>query len=115
MRSITISALRVASAIAVLGFLVPTVLGHGDDNEAIDMDMGTDMDMSSGMSSGGNASQPEADFPPSYFAHPEHRGILLGHIGLMVLAWVFMLPLGKYSSLVALFQKKVAFLRPVSS
>lgn len=95
MRSISISALRVASAIAVLGFLVPTVLGHGDDNEAADM--GMDMDMSSSMSSGGNASQPEVDFVPSYFAHPEHRGILLGHIGLMVLAWVFMLPLGKSS------------------
>lgn len=94
MRSITISALRLASAIAVLGLLVPTVLGHGDDNEAMGMEM--DMDMSSSMSSGGNATQPEADFPPSYFAHPEHRGILLGHIGLMVLGWVFVLPLGKY-------------------
>lgn len=93
MRSITVSALRVASAIAVLGLLVPTAFGHGDDNEAMGMEMG--MDMSSGMTSGGNATQPEAHFPPSYFAHPEHRGILLGHIGLMVLGWVFLLPLGK--------------------
>lgn len=95
MRSITISALRLASAIAVLGLLVPAVLGHGDDNdEAMGMEM--EMDMSSSMTSGGNATQPEADFLPSYFAHSEHRGILLGHIGLMVLGWVFVLPLGKF-------------------
>lgn len=88
MRLATISALRVASAAALLGLLVPTVLGHGDD-EAMDMDMG------SGRTFSGNASQPEPEFVPSYFAHPEHRGVLLGHIGLMVLAWVFVLPLGK--------------------
>lgn len=72
----------------MLGLLVPTVLGHGDD-EAMDMDMG------SGATFSGNAPQPEAELVPSYFAHPEHRGILLAHIGLMVLAWVLILPLGK--------------------
>lgn len=94
MPSIAISALRLASAIAALGLLVPTVLGHGDDNE--DMGMEMEMDMSSSMISGSNASQPDADYIPSYFAHPEHRGILLGHIGLMVVGWVFLLPLGKF-------------------
>lgn len=55
-----------------------------------------DLDMSMGSDGALGATQPESDALPSYFAHPEHRGILLGHIGLMVLAWVFVLPLGKW-------------------
>ena len=92
MRLVTTSALRVASAAAILGLLIPTVLGHGED-EAMDMGMGSDETFS------GNASQPESEIVPSYFAHPEHRGILLGHIGLMVLAWVIVLPLATMFSL----------------
>lgn len=55
------------------------------------MDMYTGADMSIVVSE----PQPEVEYPPSYFSHPEHRGVLLAHIGLMVLAWVIVLPLGK--------------------
>jgi hypothetical protein len=34
--------------------------------------------------------------PTSYFAYQEHVGSIIAHIGLMVLAWFFVLPLGKY-------------------
>lgn len=88
MRSIAPIALRVASAVVVLGLLVPTVLGHGGD-EAMSMEMGSDMTI------GVTAPPPELDLSPSYIAHPEHGSILLAHIGLMLLAWVFVLPLGK--------------------
>lgn len=36
------------------------------------------------------------DFPdhPTYFLHNEHSGLMLAHIGFMVIAWVIILPLG---------------------
>jgi hypothetical protein len=69
-----------------LGFL-PAVLAHGIDN--MDMDM----------SGGPEEAQPKSDsYPPTYFAHPEHRGVIHAHIGLMVFAWVVVLPVGKLPS-----------------
>jgi hypothetical protein len=47
------------------------------------------------------AQQPENDaqeYPPNYFSHPEYRGVLVAHIALMVLGWVFVLPLGESRS-----------------
>lgn len=41
---------------------------------------------------------PEDQYPPTYFAHPDHKAAVYGHIALMVLAWVFALPAGKASS-----------------
>lgn len=74
MKAITTFALRAVASAAVLG-LVPAVLGHGDD-----------MKMEKG----------EADkYPPTYFAHPEHQTAIYAHIGLMVLGWVFVLPIGE--------------------
>ena len=35
--------------------------------------------------------------PQSYFAHPEGSGLLTAHIVLMVIAWFFILPIGKIS------------------
>lgn len=95
MRSIATPAIRVASAALLLGFLVPTTLSHGD-SEAMDMHMGSDMSI------GVDEPQPEVEYPPSYFSHPDHRGVLLAHIGLMVLAWVMILPLGKSKASVVL-------------
>lgn len=66
--------------------MVPVVLAHGDDET---------MDMGDGMAMPTQAPQPDLDLPPSYVAHPEHRAVLITHIALMVLAWVFVLPLGK--------------------
>lgn len=38
---------------------------------------------------------PEDQYPPTYFAHPDHKVAIYGHIALMVLGWVFALPAGK--------------------
>jgi hypothetical protein len=72
--------------------VLPAVLAHGD--EGMNMgggDMGGPVDM--------GAQQPDNDaqeYPPNYFSHPEHRGVLVAHIALMVLGWVFVLPLGEF-------------------
>ncbi|KAJ9134727.1 Integral membrane protein [Pleurostoma richardsiae] len=42
---------------------------------------------------GAEEANPDPDeYPPTYFAHPEHRGVIYTHITLMTLAWVLMLP-----------------------
>ncbi|KAK0714338.1 hypothetical protein B0T21DRAFT_387060 [Apiosordaria backusii] len=35
---------------------------------------------------------PEDQYPPTYFTHPDHKAVIYGHIVLMVLSWVFVLP-----------------------
>lgn len=37
----------------------------------------------------------DAESPLTYFAHQEHIALLYSHIALMVLSWVFILPIGK--------------------
>lgn len=64
---------RTASAL-VLG-LLPTVLAHGGD-ETHEAD----------------APKADSEYPPSYFSHPEHVGVIYAHIALMIIAWVFVLP-----------------------
>lgn len=54
-----------------------------------------DMDMDSAMAIGVSEPEPVVAFLENYFSHPEHRGVLLAHIGLMILAWLVVLPLGK--------------------
>ncbi|KAI2634551.1 hypothetical protein GGS21DRAFT_490619 [Xylaria nigripes] len=64
---------------------LPTVLAHGGDSMA--MDMGEHREQP--------AEEPKPDpdsYPPTYFAHPEHVSVIYAHIGIMILAWVFMLP-----------------------
>ena len=39
--------------------------------------------------------------PPSYAGLSEHSGLMISHIGIMVLAWVFVLPVGKFCRLSA--------------
>lgn len=90
MRSATRPGLHLLATAAVLGALLPAVLAHGDEG----MSMGGDMDAAMDMS----AQQPDTDaqeYPPNYFGHTEHRGVLFAHIALMVLGWVVVLPLGK--------------------
>lgn len=43
--------------------------------------------------------QQDSEYPPTYFAHPEHANVLYAHIALMTLAWVVFLPVGMYSML----------------
>jgi hypothetical protein len=82
-----------AGAVAVLG-LIPAALAHGEDE-------GHGMSGGPGHGHGGMAMTdadkplPEDQYPPTYFAHPEHRVAVIGHIALMVLSWVFVLPAGE--------------------
>jgi hypothetical protein len=80
MKAIATFILRVIASAAVLG-LVPTVLAHGDD-----------MKIEQGEA---DKPRPADEYPPTYFAHPEHRTAVYAHVGLMVLGWVFVLPIGK--------------------
>lgn len=80
MKAITTFALRAVASAAVLG-LVPAVLGHGDD-----------MKMEKGEA---DKPRPADKYPHTYFAHPEHQTAIYAHIGLMVLGWVFVLPIGE--------------------
>lgn len=69
------------------------MLAHGDEGMNMDGDMDGAMEI--------GAQQPDEaaqEYPPNYFSHPEHRGILVAHIALMVLGWVFVLPLGEFRS-----------------
>lgn len=89
MRSFTTSALSVLASVAVLG-LVPAAFAHGDDE-------GMDMGMNMGANGTLDQPRPEGEYPPTYFALGEHTAAIYGHIALMVIAWVFVLPIGKLS------------------
>ncbi|KAK2784647.1 hypothetical protein FQN53_008367 [Emmonsiellopsis sp. PD_33] len=73
-------------ALWTLLFLAANALAHGDDHEGKEMDM-TDM------GNPNNATAP-ADSPMSYFAYQKHRGTIIAHIALMIIAWFFILPIG---------------------
>jgi hypothetical protein len=83
MKALATSLLPAVAVAAAMG-LVPAVLAHGDDHGGMKM---TDADQP----------LPEDQYPPTYFAHPDHKAAIYGHIALMVLAWVFALPAGKPS------------------
>lgn len=80
---------RQLASIAVLGLsLVLPVLAdnsrrHGDEGMEGMADMAPD--------------QQDSEYPPTYFAHPEHVHVLYAHIALMTVAWVILLPIGKSS------------------
>lgn len=88
MRSVARSASTLVVTALLLGALLPTALAHGGPEGA--------MDMGGGTNSSADEPLPEDQYPPSYFSHPEHRGLLFAHIALEVLSWVFMLPLGEW-------------------
>lgn len=82
--------------------LAAIALAHGDDT-AMDMDTGhTGHDLPATAIATATApttitaSAVPSSEPESYFAHPQHSGVILGHIVLMVLAWFFILPIGSY-------------------
>lgn len=82
--------------IAALLFLrvLPEVFAHGhDDFMAMKDSSGTGVHFSNSTTCLANMTV--AQSPQSYFAHPEYSGLLLGHIGLMIIAWLFVLPIGE--------------------
>ena len=85
-----------ATSAVVLG-LLPVVLAHGehgghDDHGEVPPE----------------GIQDSPEYPPSYFSHTEHVGVIYTHIALMTLAWVFVLPLGKFQIMFSCLQMQLA-------
>lgn len=79
--------------------LVPAVLAHGGDGESHGMSDMSGMGDTGGMAHGNHTAdvpKDDSEYPPTYFAHLEHVGVIYAHIALMVLAWVFFLPVGTF-------------------
>lgn len=81
---ISIAAVRHATSTLVLG-LLPVVIAHGEHggHDEITPDELKD----------------SSEYPQTYFAHTDHVGVIYTHIALMTLAWVFILPVGKFNLL----------------
>ncbi len=78
-------------ALLILLDVIPRALTHGHDGHrgtATDMGSLKVSHLSSSLNSTGGSSQ-------SYFAYPKHGGFMLAHSGLMIVAWVFILPIGE--------------------
>jgi hypothetical protein len=76
------------TAAALLLQLASTVYAHGHEDGIDGMDMGGEKPQSEG-------SEHDPYNDPSYAGLSAHSGMLMAHIGLMVLAWFFILPVGK--------------------
>lgn len=86
------SSLAMASLATLALVHVPVVLAHGGEEM---------MNMPESHEHNGTDEVPAEgdDYPPTYFTHPDHVAVLYAHIVLMVLAWVFALPIGKSADL----------------
>lgn len=84
-------ALRSLAGAVLLSFLLPLAAANSNSHNAARV---ADMDMS--MPEPAAPVADEITYDPNYMTHPEHRGLMYAHIGLMVLAWVFILPVGKF-------------------
>lgn len=76
------SAFAVVSTAIILE-LLPVAVAHGHDGE----DNNVEMDMT--------AAESPADMGYSYFRHPDHVKLIVAHIALMSIGWIFVLPIGK--------------------
>jgi hypothetical protein len=79
----------VALAGAALLGLASVAVAHGHD-EDMDMNMGEPSMAKPTISSGANVTVPE-----TYLRYGEHSGLVMAHIFLMTIAWVFVLPIGR--------------------
>lgn len=86
---LTTSVASVLASVAALG-LVPAAFAHGGD-----MEMGIGVDHPADMNMTTDAPWSEPSYPPTYFAHGDHKAAIYSHIALMVVGWVFVLPAGK--------------------
>lgn len=85
--------LNLIAAVLLLRVL-PEVFAHGhDDFMAMRYSSGTDVHFSNSTTCLTNMTF--AQSPQSYFAYPNYSGLMLGHIALMIIAWLFVLPIGK--------------------
>ena len=79
-------------ASAFLLGLASVAVAHGHDDNR--MDMAEPALPRPTLASAGNATT-QADVQ-TYFRYSEHSGLLMAHIILMTVAWVFVLPIGKW-------------------
>lgn len=79
----------VALAVAVLLGLASVAEAHGHD-EDISMDMGEPTMSRPTIAQASGSSKPQ-----TYFQFGEHSGLIMAHILLMAISWVFVLPIGK--------------------
>lgn len=71
--------------------LIPPALSHGHDGLGSTVaDAGATT-----MSHVNSSTSFTVNSPQSYFAYQEHGGFVLAHIGLMIVAWFFILPIGE--------------------
>lgn len=89
MRRPSVLALAVAAAVLEL---LPFALAHGDEH-------GEAMGMSAHATSPPQAH--EDGLPQSYWSLSEHATLMYWHVGLEILAWIIVLPVGKYQRNVA--------------
>ena len=80
--------------------IIPLVLAHPHDEPSqADMDMAMPKTTSTGMvvaaMSSTAVTSPTSTVPVTYFTHSEYSGLMLAHIGLMTVAWFFLLPVGE--------------------
>lgn len=77
------------SAALLLLAVLPLALSHGDDHGS-----GTAATAVAQTSLWNSSTTFTSTSEQSYFAHSEYRGLVLAHIGLMIIAWFFVLPIG---------------------
>ncbi|KAK4161670.1 hypothetical protein QBC43DRAFT_95150 [Cladorrhinum sp. PSN259] len=87
MKVLATSLLPVVASAAILG-LIPAVFAHGDDEG----NMGGHGGHGGMKMSDADKPLPDDQYPPTYFALADQKAIIYGHIALMVLGWVFLLP-----------------------
>jgi hypothetical protein len=80
----------VTSACILLLELLPLAIAHGHGDGDMAMEMGE-----SSNSRPTIPPQAAMDGPQSYFQYGDRSGLMLAHIVLMTLAWVFVLPIGE--------------------
>lgn len=85
---------KAAPALLVLLFALTASAHEGETHMATDMDMDMIAGAGSGVPLGITPSNATLEVPPSYFRHPEYSYLILAHIALMTIAWVFVLPIG---------------------
>jgi len=79
--------LKTLIGVSLLSFL-PAAIAHGQDAD-MTMEMGQPSRPIISSTTGSEVAE-----PLSYFQYTEHTGLMFAHILLMVVAWVFVLPIG---------------------
>lgn len=83
-------AFRLSAAAVLLLAALPAALAHGGE------EMAHGEQMQGGDDSHAHVAEhtDQIEYPPTYFAHGEHGGLIYAHIALMVISWIIVLPVG---------------------